>query len=69
MDIHICSVKYLKACSILCKRAANQENGASRYYSVPKNGYIYVYFDSFWILESNGIYPQILSNKIIMFSR
>ena len=26
---------------------------------------IYGYFDSFWIMKSNGIHPQILSNKTL----
>ena len=43
---------------MLCKLAANQENGASRYYKVLKSGYIYD-IRSIWVLESNGIHPQI----------
>ena len=30
--------------------------------------YIYVYFDNFRVLESNGIHPQILSNKNTILS-
>ena len=30
---------------------------------------IYVYIDSFGVLESNGIHPQLLLNKHVMFSR
>ena len=28
-------------------------------------GNIYAYFASFWVMESNGIHPQILSNKTL----
>ena len=38
--------------------------GAIKYYL--RN--VYAYFDGFWVLESNRIHPQILSNKIFMFS-
>ena len=34
MDLHIYAVKCIKTCFMLCKHAANQENGASRYYKV-----------------------------------
>ena len=34
MDLHICSVKYIKGCFMLCEHAANQENGASSCYKV-----------------------------------
>ena len=39
--------------------------GTIRYYL--KN--IYARFDNFWVLESNGIRPQILSDKITIFSK
>ena len=34
MDLRICAVKYIKSCFMLCKHAANEENGASRYNKV-----------------------------------
>ena len=30
---------------------------------------IFTYEDNFWVLQSDGIHPQILSNKYIIFSR
>ena len=68
MDLHMYVVKYMKSCFMLCKHATSQENGASRYYKVLRSGYIYVRFDSFGVLESNGIHLQILSNKNTMLS-
>ena len=34
MDLNLGSLKYIKSCFMLCEHAANQENGASRYYKV-----------------------------------
>ena len=39
--------------------------GTSEYYIMN----IFTHIDCFWVLESNGINPQILSNKYIMFGR
>ena len=49
---------------MLCEHATNQENGASRCYKVLLEEYLCV-FDSFWVLEFNGIHPLFLSNKKI----
>ena len=68
MDLHLCIAKYMKSCFILCKHVTNHENGASRCYKVLKGGYIYVYFDNFWVVVSSGIHPLILSNINTMFS-
>ena len=68
-DLHICAIRYIKSCFMLCKHVVNQENGASRYYKVLESGYIYIFFDSFGVLESNGIHPQTLSHENIIFNR
>ena len=69
MDLHIYAVKNMKCCFMLCKHVANQENGASKCYKILKSGYIYVHFDCFWVLESNGIHLQILSNENSMLTK
>ena len=43
MDLHICAVKYIKNCFVLCEHVANQENGASRYYKVLLVEYLCVF--------------------------
>ena len=32
MDLHICAIKYIKSCLMLCEHATNQENGTIKYY-------------------------------------
>ena len=47
--------EYMKSRFMLCEHATNQGNGASWCYEVLLRN-IYACFDSFWVLESNGIH-------------
>ena len=69
MGLHICAANCMKEHFMLCKLEVKMKDIIGWKYCKYWMMITYVYFGSFWVLESNGIQPQTLSNKNIMLNR
>ena len=69
MCLHICAANCMKEHFMLCKREVKMKDilvgSTVKYWMM----IMYVYFGSFWVLESNGMQPKTLFNKNIMLNR
>ena len=65
MGLHICAANFVKEHFMLCKNEVKMKDilvgSTIKYWMM----ITYVYFGSFWVLESNGIQPKLFIIKIL----